>query len=272
MSVGELAIRMKGYEEAARTSFPRRLPLIVRVDGKAFSKLTSNLKGPNDPFNRQFVTAMDAVATALCREIQGAQIAYVQSDEVSVLVHGYKKLESSPWFDNQCQKIVSVAAAVAAGTFTAQTPKLFNKNSDCEWADCLPMGLDDIRPVFFDARAFVLPEAEVANYMIWRQQDATRNSVQMLARHHFSHKECDSKSVNDMLEMLRQKGVHWDDLPKGLRRGRCVLKRAEQFIPPAHFGAAALAAITRMNWAVEDPPLFTQDRAYIERLLATEDE
>jgi tRNA(His) 5'-end guanylyltransferase len=256
MSVGELAIRMKGYEEAARTSFPRRLPLIVRVDGKAFSKLTSNLKGPSDPFNRDFVAVMDQVATALCREIQGAQIAYVQSDEASVLVHGYKKFESTPWFDNQCQKIVSVAAAVAAATFTAGSCRLFG----------------DVRPVFFDARAFVLPEPEVVNYMIWRQQDATRNSVQMLARHHFSHKQCDGKSVNDMLEMLRQKGVHWDDLPKGLRRGRCVLKRAEQFTPPAHFGAAALATITRQNWTVEEPPLFTQDREYVERLLATEDE
>jgi hypothetical protein len=94
----------------------------------------------------------------------------------------------------------------------------------------------------------------------------------MLARYHFSHRECDNKSVNDMLGMLREKSVHWDDLPKGLRRGRCVLKRPEKFTPPVRVGAMAFTTITRMNWAVEEPPLFPQDRQYIERLLATEDE
>ena len=129
-----------------------------------------------------------------------------------------------------------------------------------------------MRPVYFDARAFVLPEHEVANYMIWRQQDATRNSVQMLARSHFSHKQCDGKSCADMLEMLLSKGVNWNDLAPGLKRGRCVLKRPEFFTPPAHFGAAAIATITRQNWTVEEPPIFTQDRQYVERLLVTEDE
>jgi tRNA(His) 5'-end guanylyltransferase len=255
---------MKGYEEAARTMFPRRMPVIVRVDGKAFSKLTANLKGPGDPFNRDFVAIMDDVATALCREIQGAQVAYVQSDEVSVLVHGYKKLESSPWFDNQCQKIVSVAASIASAEFTARSNRLFG-DAPSGWST-------RVRPVFFDARAFVIPERDVVNYFVWRQQDATRNSVQMLARHHFSHKECDCKSVSDMQEMLHSKGINWNDLPAGLRRGRCVLKRPEQFTPVAKNPDIHIATITRQNWTTEEPPIFTQDREYIERLLATEDE
>lgn len=249
---GLLADRMKEYEQAARTSFPKRLPLIVRVDGKAFSKLTSSLKGPGDPFNRDFVSVMDEVAKALCREIQGAQVAYVQSDECSVLVHGYKTFQSQSWFDNQLQKIVSLSAAIAAATFTANSQKLFG----------------DVRSVFFDARAFILPESEVSNYMLWRQQDAMRNSVQMLARFHFSHKECDSKSCEIMKVMLSEKNVKWNDLPCGLRRGRCVIKRPEKHLiiqngVPLH--------IDRSAWTVEDAPLFAQNREYIEHLLVTED-
>jgi len=118
---GQLADRMKGYEQAARSAFPKRLPLIVRVDGKAFSKMTAGLKEPGQPFNAGFVEVMDGVARALCEEIQGAQCAYVQSDECSVLVHGYKKFESSPWFDNQCMKIVSVAASVERSAAPVRT-------------------------------------------------------------------------------------------------------------------------------------------------------
>jgi len=70
------------------------MPLIIRVDGKAFSKYTSQLK--DKPFDRQFIGVMTNVAEALCCEIQGAQMAYAQSDEISVLVHGYKKFETSP--------------------------------------------------------------------------------------------------------------------------------------------------------------------------------
>jgi tRNA(His) guanylyltransferase len=254
---------MKEYEQAARTTFPKRMPLVVRVDGKAFSKLTSSLKSQGDPFNRDFVDAMDKVATALCREIQGAQIAYVQSDECSVLVHGYKKFESTPWFDNQCQKIVSVVASVAAATFTANSWRVFGSR------DKFDPSAYDVRPVFFDARAFVLPEHDVANYFLWRQQDAMRNSVQMLARSHFSHKECDGKSCEMMKVMLSEKNVKWDDLPGGLRRGRVVVKRPEEHTINVK---GEDRKIMRLTWMVEDAPTFSQNRSFFDHMLATEDE
>jgi tRNA(His) 5'-end guanylyltransferase len=247
--MGDLASRMKGYEEAARLSFPKRLPLIIRVDGKAFSKLTQNLKHNQvDPFNREFIKTMNAVAVALCVEIQGAQLAYVQSDEVSILVHGYKKFESQPWFDNQLQKIVSVAASIAAATFTINSLTIF----------------EQMRAAFFDARAFVLPEHEVTNYMLWRQQDAMRNSVQMLARHHFSHKECDNKSCEMMKTMLSEKNIKWDDLPIGIRQGRCVKKSSNESM------VFAGKTVIGSSWSLEDSPLFVQNREYIDQLLLTE--
>jgi hypothetical protein len=146
----DLSDRMKKYEEAARSTFPRRMPLIIRVDGKSFSKYTSHL--PNKPFNRDFISIMEKVATALCANIQGAELAYSQSDEVSVLVHGYKRFSSDVWYDNQLQKIVSVSAAIASATFTASSYRLWQKSPE-------DIESGDITPVYFDSRAFVLPEA-----------------------------------------------------------------------------------------------------------------
>lgn len=258
---GVLADRMKGYEQAARMTFPKRMPLIIRVDGKAFSKLTAQYKKPGQPFNYDFTDIMNRVAVELCREIQGTQCAYVQSDEVSVFVHGYKKFESSPWFDNQLQKIVSVAASIAAATFTLNSWRL------CALTE--PTGEEDFTPAHFDARAFVLPEHDVHNYFLWRQQDAMRNSVQMLARSHFSHKECDGKSCEMMKVMLSEKNVKWDDLSGGLRRGRVVVKRHEEHTINVK---GEDRKIMRSAWMVEDAPIFSQNRSFFDHMLKTEDE
>src|SRR5690242_15510466 len=108
-----LAGRMKGYESAFKIVLPNRLPVIIRVDGKAFHTYT---KGCKQPFDATFMEAMNEAALELCREVQGTQLAYVQSDEISLLVNSYKRLKTSAWFDNQVQKMVSVAAAIASAT------------------------------------------------------------------------------------------------------------------------------------------------------------
>jgi tRNA(His) 5'-end guanylyltransferase len=227
---------MKGYELAARTALPRRMPVILRVDGKAFHTLT---RGCGRPFDHNLMNAMNEVAQTLCEEAQGAAFAYVQSDEVSVLLHNYRRLQTDPWFDNEIQKMVSVAAATAASKFTLW------------WG----------HKVAFDARVFVLPEAEVCNYFIWRQQDATRNSIQMATRAVYSHAQVDDKNTSEMQEMLHAKGINWNDYPVGCKRGRAVIRQAFD-----------REGVMRHAWSVEDPPIFTQDRSYIERHLAVLDE
>lgn len=251
-----LGDRMKRYEQASQVILPHRLPLIIRVDGKAFSKYTKQL---DKPFDRNFISVMQDVATELCREIQGAQIAFTQSDEVSVLVHGYKKFESEPWFANQVQKITSVAAAVAAATFTAKSWRMWAKLAVHE-NDPRP-GLDDIEPAYFDARVFVLPETDVNNYFMWRQRDGIRNSIQMFAGHYFSHKELHKKSTGEMIEMCKSKGADWHALPSSQRQGRCVYRHHE-----------VVDGIDRSHFRVDtNVPLFRELPAYIERFLPTED-
>jgi tRNA(His) guanylyltransferase len=226
MSLGD---RMKvNYENIFRQSLPMRMPVIMRIDGKSFGQWT---KGLDKPFDETFIDNMIATTEFLCAELQNATLGYVQSDEISILMHPYKRYASQPWFGNEIQKMVSVAAGTASGKFSM----LSN------------------RYAAFDARVFVIPETEVANYFLWRQQDASRNSVQMLARSLYSHSECENKNMNDMQEMTFQKGVNWNDLATEKKRGACVIKTDE-------------------GWTADrEIPLFSQDRDYIDRLLAVEE-
>lgn len=245
MTNDSLGDRMKGYEQAARVRLPMRMPVILRIDGRAFHTYTRDC---DKPFDAKLMSAMDDVALRLCEEVQGAQIAYVQSDEISILVHNYKRLQSQAWFDNQVQKMVSVAASVAAAMMTALSYDVFG----------------GYKLASFDARAFVLPEAEVCNYFVWRQQDATRNSIQMLARSLYSHAECVNKNQAALQEMCFAKGYNWNDLPVAMRRGRCVV--------PIDFNIRT-GGHRQDGWSLDlEPPIFTQDRHYIEKHLECESE
>lgn len=229
-----LGDRMKGfYESVFKHKLPYRMPVIIRLDGKAFHTFTRKL---NKPFDEGLISWMNHTAIELCRQIQGAQIAYVQSDEISILLHNYKKFNSGAWFDNEIQKMCSISAAIATAAFNST------------------LRAQVVGPALFDSRVFVLPEHEVCNYYIWRQQDWIRNSIQMVARSFYSDKECFKKNQSEMQEMIFQKGVNWDDFPVPLKRGRCVIKDAE------------------CKWIVDDNiPIFTQDRDYINKHLFTEE-
>lgn len=221
-SIGD---RMKGYEKAGQTYLPWRLPVIVRVDGKAFHTWT---RGLEKPFDHTLVKWMNEAALALCREMQGAKLAYIQSDEISIFLHNFTSLASEPWLGNEIQKVVSVSAGIASSVITHLSG----------------------RRATFDSRVFLLPEAEVANYFLWRQQDATRNSIQMLTRSLYSHKQCDRKDTNEMQEMCFQKGHNWNDLPAHLKRGRCAIR-------------------SELGWGIDnDIPIWkAEGRSYIERFL-----
>lgn len=240
--------RMKIYEDAAETTLPRRLPVIIRVDGKAFHTYTKCLaKERGKPFNRHLIHVMETTAMKLCREVQGTQLAYTQSDEISLLVHGYKTFSTQPWLNNRIQKMCSIAAGVASATFTKESWKI--------WKD--PMDgfvQDDIVPAVFDARVFVLPEAEVCNYFIQRQQDATRNSIQSLARSLYSHRQCDHKNTDQLKEMCTQAEVPWESLPTTQQRGRCLVRLEH-------------------CWTVDyETPMFVENRDYINKHLELEEE
>jgi tRNA(His) guanylyltransferase len=243
--VGNLGDRMKRHEAASQLSLTPKIPLIVRVDGRAFHALTRYCK---EPFDAQLIECIAQTAVVLCQKIDGAQLAYVQSDEISVLAVDYATLDSEPWFGGNVQKIVSVAASVATVAFNRWVQE--NGVHLPGWA-------------MFDARVFVLPRDEVVHYFIWRQQDWIRNSLNMLARSHFSQQEVHRLTRSQLHDKLfTEKGVNWAHLPTHLKNGTCVYK-----VP--HVVKASTGGETdviRAAWTIDrETPVFTRDRAYIER-------
>lgn len=241
-----LGDRMKGYEAVTRTVLPPRSFAVLRVDGRAFHSL---LRGAEKPFDFDFMADMDATAVALCMEIQGAVLGYVQSDEISVLVCDFTGPNSQPWFGGVVQKQVSIAAAMASVVFSGERR---NRPNGFTW------------PGMFDARVFTLPNAvEVANYFLWRQRDAVRNSIAMAAQAKFSHKQLHGVGTGRMQEMLwSEHGINWNDYPDGAKRGRVVVRESgEREVTFVHKRTGETETVKAMRswWAAQPAPHFTAE-------------
>lgn len=261
-----LGSRMKEYENIPNIKLPRRMPMILRVDGKAFHTYAKNCE---KPFDDKLINLMDQTAKYLCENIQAAQLAYVQSDEISIFVHDYKTWQAEAYFDKKIQKICSVVAGMASAYFSLNSWLVFNRAKAFGY-DVIIDKSNLQKLAVFDTRAFVLPEFEVCNYFIWRQQDAVRNSIQMQARALYSHKECDNKNQSDLQEMIFQKGQNWNDLPAKYKRGRCIYKVQK---PGEYTGTdGVLRTFTRNVWEVDyNIPTFSAERMFIDKYLRLKD-
>lgn len=185
-----LGDRMKQYEKANSTSLTRRVPVIIRVDGRAFHTFT---RGLQKPFDTGLIRSMVNAAHGLADHIDGCVLAYVQSDEASFLLTDFARVETEAWFAYDLQKVVSLASSGMTARFLQQ------------WSE--PNRTPPL--VEFDARAFSLPREEVANYFLWRAKDWHRNSVQMYAQAYFSPKQLHGKKLTDIHEMLHGIGRNW---------------------------------------------------------------
>jgi len=248
MNKDNLGDRMKGYENINRYYLTRRMPCIIRVDGKAFHSFT---KGFDRPFDHILNKSMQETAKYLCEKIEGCKLAYGQSDEISLLLTDYDNLNTCAWFDKNIQKIVSVSASLATLGFNKNYRFWQGGSSKLVYGNRLDQAL-------FDSRVFVIPKEEVCNYFIWRQQDATRNAIQMVGQANFSHKQMHSWNCNQIQEELfTQKGINFNDYPVHQKRGYCVIKEEYE-----------KDNAKRTCWVVDNQiPIFTQDRNYIEKFI-----
>lgn len=262
-----LGDRMKQYEYVTRNYLTRKLPVIIRIDGKAFHSFTRGFK---KPFDEVFVKSMQDTMKYLCENIQGCVLGYTQSDEITLVLVDYQSREASAWFDNNIQKMASVSASMATMAFN----RFFREEIDkyvvlpnasgvqCNWYLAAT-----IKGAMFDSRVFTLPKEEVVNCLIWRQQDATRNSIQSVGQANFSHNELHGKSCDDIQDMLMiQKGINWNDYPTHLKRGSCCIKHEEVVdIVTENY---TFPAVRRKKWNVDtEIPIFTQDKDYINKLI-----
>jgi tRNA(His) 5'-end guanylyltransferase len=264
---------MKAYENVERRYLTRRIPAIIRIDGRAFHTFTKGFRKPFDPVFRE---AMENTMMYLCENIQGCVLGYQQSDEISLVLTDYKTLDTDAWFGYNVQKCASVAASMAAMAFNK-----FYREAVERWRwTCLPIGNEETITVYpetelsenlkqyqiyisklekacFDARIFSIPIEEVTNCIYWRQLDASRNSIQSLGQAYFSHKQLHEKTCADIQDMLvLQKGVNWNDLPTYEKRGSCARRVMSD-------------SETRSKWELDhNIPVFKGDgRKYIEDLI-----
>jgi tRNA(His) 5'-end guanylyltransferase len=207
MKKDSIGNRMKeNYENRYRLQLTRRIPVIIRLDGKAFHTFT---KGLEKPFDITLHRTMVETTKFLIEQIQGAQLAYTQSDEISILVTDYDYFETEAWFDYNIQKLTSVSASLATGFFNWKSS--FGKIG------------------YFDSRVFNIPKEEVMNYFLWRFQDWKRNSIQLLGQSLFSHKELHKKNQHEIIEMCKTKGHDWNSLPDVWRYGTLIEPNGYEF-------------------------------------------
>ena len=257
MSNDSLGDRMKTYEAVPKLYLTRRTPVIIRLDMCHGHTFTRGFKKPVDEI---FQACMQYTMKMLCENIMGCVLGYTQSDEITLVLCDYKKLTTEAWFDNQVQKLVSVSASMASLYFNRRfeeliSPIISHTEDDAEYLRYRnTMSLASRKGAYFDSRCFNVPKEEVCNCLIWRQQDATRNSIQGLAQALFPHKELQGMSCNELQDkMFREKDINWNDLPTPRKRGVCCVKLDDG------------------RWAIDfDIPVFTQDREYIESRITFE--
>ena len=273
----ELGIRMKTfYEQIPKTKLMRRMPVAIRIDGKAFHTFTNGFKRP---FDDVFIKSMQETTKYLCENIQGCVLGYTQSDEITLILIDYQKLNSDAWFGYEVQKMCSIAASMATMAFNKFFYKnvcSFNSTNTRKWIENaeerkqMAKYLDTLykaceKGAMFDARVFNIPKEEVTNLVYWRQVDASRNSVQMVGQANFSHKELQNKTCSMIQDMLvNERGINWNDYPAHQKRGSCCIKK-----PYVHQPTPQSEPIVRFKWEIDaEIPIFKgEGRKYIDDLI-----
>ena len=234
----ELGKRMKAYEDEYNKKLVKKLPVIIRIDGRAFHTFTKNLE---NPFDDLLIDSMQETMRYLCKNIGGCVLGYCQSDEISLLLQDYKNEETQPWFEYRLNKDYMDGC------------NTYIKRLDALTACCEKGAL-------FDARAFTLPFNEVTNYFYWREADAMRNSVEMVGHANFSAKQLHKVNNDGIKKMLLDKGIDYDKIPTYKQRGVCCIKtKMPSFSPDGQ-------PVMRTVWVNDiDIPIFKgEGREYIE--------
>lgn len=250
---------MKAYEAVSDISLMKRVPVVVRLDGKGFSHLTKRMKFKK-PFDEWFMAAMADTMVAVASKVQGCVVGYTQSDEISLVMVNDRSLDDEPYFGNRVLKIASITASMASARFNRLLWKLDSKAEEA----C------------FDSRPFCVPSAtEAMNALIWRQQDCVRNSISSAAYYEIG-REKGRKTAQKMMhgldcsklqELLFQTvGINWSTYyAPEKKRGTVTCRRLMAIETPN--GKA-----TRHKWVVEAAPTFQSEegKKWLLSLLETE--
>lgn len=204
MGRDEFGDRMKGYEaEEAQRALPPDRPVLVRIDGRRFSRFTRGFRKPFDP---DLSGAMRETCRLLVEET-GARAGYVQSDEISLILERRHAEDALP-FSGRSQKIASTCASLATGLFI----RALHRSHPERAFGSVPS---------FDARAWSVPDrTEAMNAILWRIQDARKNGISAACRSVARPSEMQGLSGPEMIDLMRDRGVAFDtEFPEADRLG-----------------------------------------------------
>ena len=234
---------------------------IIMLDGHCFSKLIKNKY--KKPFDPEFMSMMDETARHLLKHIQGAKLAYVQSDEISILVTDFDTPETDSPFGYRVCKLQSILAGMAANEFNGHAIR----NAAYDWPSHEPMNvfqlLDSVKPVEFDCKVWNVPDYnEAFCHFLWRQNDCTRNSKQAAAQAQFSSKELHGLKTDAQVEKLfNEKGINWNDYSNGEKYGRIIYKEDVPML------CANGQVVDRSLWVVHEATPFADEDNVIRTLI-----
>ena len=286
-----LGDRQKQYEISSESQLVPKMPIIVRIDGKAFHTYT---KGMAKPFDELLGNAMKKTMQALCKDIHTCVFGYTQSDEITLVLRLPDRIKSQAYMNRRVQKIASLTASKATRYFnkffTEEFEKFVSYNKqkslalvraiskygvDSEEVKRLEsqtdLESDKLYKVYnkklgeaeFDSRVFNVPEWDCINNIIWRQQDAIRNSVEMVGHVHFTDKQLYKVNVEGIKSMLKeQKCIDWEkDFTTYQRRGACCYKVTDEKIDKNG------QKVLRAKWKIdENMPIIQENREWFREI------
>ena len=256
MDKSTLGARMKKYERSYDYQIIGRIPIIIRLDGKGFSKWTKKCKFIK-PFDHLMSGQMSRAMKETAEKIEGCMFSYTQSDEITFVLRNDQSLEATPWFDNRIQKIGSVVNSIFTAHFNNFDKKLY-----------------DFPLAYFDARVFAVPtKSEILNGLIWRQNDCVKNSISAACYYEVA-KIKGKKTTRKMMHGLNQKqqqellfaeaGINWNDYPIKFKRGSCCYRVEYNLTIDGN-------DCVRSKWVIDnDMPIITKNRKFLEDILWTE--
>ena len=250
-----LGDRMKALQSLRDYKLDKKEYVLCHIDGRAFSKLIKH--NFELPFDDKFIDFMNQTAIYLCESIQGCKLAYVQSDEISLLLTDFSKEETGNFFQYRLCKLQSVIASLATGEFNRlwYCDQIINNPSDA--VDII----SSRKPVQFDCKAWNVYEYNDAfAWFKFRQNDCIRNSKQQAAQTYVKpKKKLVGLSSDQQIELLKNEyGIDWNEYSNGKKYGRLIhrcIYEAEGENPIIHEKEMSI----RHKWVAEDAPIFTNE-------------
>lgn len=222
-----LGNRQKAYEAVYKQTLVQKTPIVIRIDGKAFHSFTKKMA---KPFDDLIIDTMQKTMLELCKDLATCKFGYTQSDEITLVCICDDVIRTEGLFKYKAQKIISIVASKATKYFNKifyeNVQKLENNPKEYKNVVDINIYKNKLFEAEFDCRVMNIPEWDVINNIIWRQQDATRNSIQMLGQAYFTQKELEKKNCSEIMDkLMNEKNINWNNLEIYKKRGSCCYRK-----------------------------------------------